>query len=193
MQAGVLTQEQLNEALKKQHELGLRLGATLIELKFTNENEIVEALHQQMGFPIARIREAKLAPEVISLLPEAIVRKHNVVPIEFDADNPNILRVAMADPLDILAVDDLSIVTNMQIEPMVATPSDVHFGIERYYGNEQVAKMAETYSKERREQQSAREKQEEANEEVDNAPIVLLVNKIIEQPVNERCYMRVEL
>lgn len=186
MQAGVLTQEQLNEALKKQHELGLRLGATLIELKFTNENEIVEALHQQMGFPIARIREAKLAPEVISLLPEAIVRKHNVVPIEFDADNPNILRVAMADPLDILAVDDLSIVTNMQIEPMVATPSDVHFGIERYYGNEQVAKMAETYSKERREQQSAREKQEEANEEVDNAPIVLLVNKIIEQAVNER-------
>lgn len=184
--AGVLTQEQLGEALKKQRELGLRLGETLIELKFTNENEIVEALHQQMGFPIAHIREAKLAPEVIALLPEPIVRKHNVVPIELDEDNPNILRVAMADPLDILAIDDLGIVTNMQIEAMVATPSDVHFGIERYYGNEQVAKMAETYSKERREQQSAREKQEESNDEVDNAPIVLLVNKIIEQAVNER-------
>lgn len=184
--AGVVTQEQLGEALKKQRELGLRLGQTLIELKFTNENEIAEALHQQMGFPIAHIREAKLAPEVIALLPEAIVRKHNVLPVELDEDNPNILRVAMSDPLDILAMDDLGIVTNMQIEAMVATPSDVHFGIERYYGNEQVAKMAETYSKERREQQSAREKQEEANEEVDNAPIVLLVNKIIEQAVNER-------
>lgn len=184
--AGVVTQEQLREALKKQRELGLRLGETLIELKFTDENEITEALHHQMGFPIARIREAKLAPEVIALLPEAIVRKHNVVPIEVDVENPNILRVAMADPLDILAIDDLGIVTNMQIEPMVATPSDIHFGIERYYGNEQVAKMAETYSKERREQQNAREKQEDANEEVDNAPIVLLVNKIIEQAVNER-------
>ena len=114
------------------------------------------------------------------------MRKHNVLPVELDEDNPNILRVAMSDPLDILAMDDLGIVTNMQIEAMVATPSDVHFGIERYYGNEQVAKMAETYSKERREQQSAREKQEETNEEVDNAPIVLLVNKIIEQAVNER-------
>lgn len=52
--------------------------------------------------------------------------------------------------MDIIAIDDLAIVTNMQIEAMVATPSDVRFGIERYYGNEQVAKMAETYSKERR-------------------------------------------
>lgn len=184
--AGVITQEQLGEALKKQRELGMLLGETLIELKFTDENEITEALHRQMGFPIAHIREAKLAPEVISLLPEAIVRRHNVVPIEVDKENPNILRVAMADPMDILAIDDLGIVTNMQIEPMVATPSDIHFAIERYYGNEQVAKMAENYSKERREQQSAREKQDESNDEVDNAPIVLLVNKIIEQAVNER-------
>ncbi len=184
--AGVISEEQLMEALKKQRELGLRLGETLIELKFTNENEIAEALHQQMGFPIAKIREAKLMPEVVALLPESIVRKHNVVPFELDEDNPNILRVAMADPLDIIAIDDLSIITNMQIEAMVATPSDVIFGIERYYGNEQVAKMAETYSKERREQQNAREKQEESNEDVDNAPIVLLVNKIIEQAVNER-------
>lgn len=185
--ANVITAEQLQDALKKQREMGLRLGETLIEMQFTDEQEIAEALHQQMGFPIAKIREAKLAQEIISLLPEGIVRRHNVVPFELDPENPNILRVAMADPLDILAIDDLSIVTNMQIEPMVATPSDVHFAIERYYGNEQAAKMAESYSKERREQQIAREKQQlEDNDEVDNAPIVLLVNKIIEQAVNER-------
>lgn len=184
--AGVITDEQLGQALKKQRELGLRLGETLIELKMTDENEIAEALHQQMGLPLARIREAKLAPEIIALAPENIVRKHNVLPFELDEENPNILRVAMSDPLDIIAIDDLSIVTNMQIDVMVATPSDIHFGIERYYGNEQVAKMADAYSKERREQQSAREKQEEGNDEVDNAPIVLLVNKIIEQAVNER-------
>lgn len=184
--AGVITDEQLGQALKKQRELGLRLGETLIELKMTDENEIAEALHQQMGLPLARIREAKLAPEIIALVPENIVRKHNVLPFELDEENPNILKVAMSDPLDIIAIDDLSIVTNMQIDVMVATPSDIHFGIERYYGNEQVAKMADAYSKERREQQSAREKQEEGNEEVDNAPIVLLVNKIIEQAVNER-------
>lgn len=185
--AGVITAEQLQEALAKQRELKLRLGETLVELKFTDEQEIAEALHRQMGFPIAKIREARLSPDVIGLLPESIVRKHNVLPFEIDGNNPNILRVAMSDPLDILAVDDLAIVTNMQIDVMVATPSDIYFGIERYYGNSQVSKMAEEYTKEKREQQSAREKQQvEDNDEVDNAPIVLLVNKIIEQAVNER-------
>ena len=104
--AGVITAEQLSDALTKQCELGMRLGETLVELKFTDENEIAEALHRQMGFLIAKIREAKLAPEVIGLLPENIVRKHNVLPFELDPDNPNILRVAMADPLDIIAIDD---------------------------------------------------------------------------------------
>ena len=186
VEAGVITAEQLGEALQKQRELGLRLGETLIELKITDENKIVEALHDQMGFEIAHIREAKLAPEVIALLAEPIVRKYNVLPIEIDPENPTVLRVAMSDPLDFLATDDLGIVTNMKIDVMVATPSDIRFGIERYYGNEQVAKMAEAYSNERREQQAAKEKQDESNEEVDNAPIVLLVNKIIEQAVIER-------
>ncbi|MCR5692213.1 MAG: Flp pilus assembly complex ATPase component TadA [Eubacterium sp.] len=186
--AGVISIEQLGEALKKQKENGKRLGETLIDLGYTDEGEITEAIHKQMGYPIAKIREAKLQPEVIALLQESIVRKHNVLPFEVDPNNPNILRVAMEDPMNMLAVDDLSIVTNMQIEPMVATPSDIRFGIERYYGNEQVAKMADAYTKERREQMSARGIQEDSanNEEVDSAPIVVLVNKIIEQAVNER-------
>ena len=70
---------------------------------------------------------------------------------------------------------------------MLATASDIHFGIERYYGNELVAKMADAFSEERKKQQEARGRHpEEENEEVDNAPIVVLVNKIIEQAVNER-------
>lgn len=178
--AGVVTSEQLGEALKKQRELGLKLGETLIELKFTDENEIVEALHQQMGYPVAKIREAKIAPEVISLLPETIVRKHNVVPFEVDPDNPNILRVAMADPMDIIAIDDLAIVTNMQIEAMVATPSDVRFGIERYYGNEQVAKNGRNIFQRAQGAAECQRKTGEANEEVDNAPDCFTgINKIM--------------
>ncbi len=185
--ANVITQEQLTEALGKQKEMGMRLGETLVELKFTTEDEIAEALHQQMKIPLAKIREAKLAPEVISILPENMVRKHRLVPFELDEENPNILRVAMADPLDIIAVDDLSIITNMQIEIMVATPSEVDYAIEKYYGNEQSAKLAESYSQERQEKaQKLKGKKEEENVEVDNSPIVLLVNKIIEQAVNER-------
>ena len=188
IEANVITQEQLMQALAKQKEIGKRLGETLIEMKLTDEMEIAEAIGQQMKLKIAKIREAKLAPEVIALLPENIVRKHNAVPFEVDEDNPNILRVAMADPLDIIAVDALSIIANMQIEPMVATPSDIMYAIEKYYGNEQSAKLAESYSQERAEksQKLKGNKEDEGNDEVDNSPIVLLVNKIIEQAVNER-------
>ncbi len=182
----VITGEQLMEALKKQRESGKRLGQVLLDLKFTTESEIAEALHRQMRIPLAKIREAKIPGEVISLLSQALVSRHTLIPFEIDPNNPNILRVAMSDPLDIIAIDDISIITNMQIEPMVATTSDILFGIERYYGNEQAIRMAETYSKERAEQASQREKEQESNEEVDNAPIVLLVNKIIEQAINER-------
>ena len=176
------------EALGKQKESGKRLGELLVDLRFTDEMEIVEAMAQQMKIPVAKIREAKLAPEVIALLPENIVRKHQVVPFELDENNPNILRVAMSDPLDIIAADDLSIITNMQIEVMAATASDVMYAIEKYYGNEQSAKLADSFAQERMEKDKKLkgDKAEEGNDEVDNSPIVLLVNKIIEQAVNER-------
>ncbi len=188
VEAGVITNDQLMEALGKQKESGKRLGELLVDLRFTDEMEIAEAMAQQMKIPVAKIREAKLAPEVIALLPENIVRKHQVVPFELDENNPNILRVAMSDPLDIIAADDLSIITNMQIEVMAATASDVTYAIEKYYGNEQSAKLADSFAQERMEKDKKLkgDKAEEGNDEVDNSPIVLLVNKIIEQAVNER-------
>lgn len=188
VEANVITNDQLMEALAKQKESGKRLGELLVDLKFTDEMEITEAMAQQMKIPVAKIREAKLAPEVIALLPESIVRKHQVVPFDLDENNPNVLRVAMSDPLDIIAADDLSIVTNMQIEVMAATASDVTYAIEKYYGNEQSAKLADSFAQERMEKDKKLkgDKEEEGNEEVDNSPIVLLVNKIIEQAVNER-------
>ncbi len=184
--ANIITQEQLMEALEEQRKTGKRLGEVLVDMKFTDETEIAEAMSQQMKIPLAKIREAKLAPEIIELLPENIVRKNNVIPFEVDENNPNILRIAMADPLDIIAVDDISIITNMQIEIMVATPSDVAYAIEKYYGNEQSAKLAESFAQERMDKNQKLKKEEDGNDEVDNSPIVLLVNKIIEQAVNER-------
>lgn len=184
--ANIINQEQLMTALEEQRKTGKRLGEVLVELNYTDETEIAEAMSQQMKIPLAKIREAKLAQEIIELLPENIVRKNNVIPFELDENNPNILRIAMADPLDIIAVDDISIITNMQIDIMVATPSDIMYAIEKYYGNEQSAKLAESFAQERMDKNQKLKKEEDGNDEVDNSPIVLLVNKIIEQAVNER-------
>ncbi len=189
VEAGVLTDAQLQEALGKQKEIGKRLGEVLVEMQLTDENEIAEALHKQLRIPIAKIREAKIDPAVLEMLPENIIRKHTLVPFEVDPENPNVLRVAMSDPLDIIAMDDMMIVSNMQIEPMVATVADVNYVIEKFFGSEQAQNLADSYTKERAEklgQQTLGDDASDEDDDVKDAPIVQLVNKIIEQAINER-------
>lgn len=183
--AKVITEEQLMEALKAQKNMGGKLGATLINLKFTTENDIAIALQHQLNIDMVRLTDIRIADEILKLVSESVLRKHNIIPFEFKNGNANILRVAMADPMDIVAIDDISIITSFQIEPVVATPADVAAAIDRYYGNAEAMKVAERYTKERQEQYSSQEK-EEQNEDVSNAPIVQLVTKIIEQAVHQR-------
>lgn len=185
--AGVLTEVQLQEALKKQKLKQQKLGVTLIDLGFTTEEQIANALHKQLNLELVRLSELRIPDEILALVNEAVLRKHSLIPFEFNKSNANILRVAMADPLDIVAIDDISIVTSFQIEPVVSTPRDVAAAIDRYYGNVEAMKVAERYTKERQEQYAHKAKEEEAQQEdVNNAPIVQLVTKIIEQAVRQR-------
>lgn len=185
--AGVITEEQLVVALKKQKEKQQKLGRVLIDMGFTTEEQIAGALCKQLNLDMVNLSEIRITEDVLRLVNEEVLRKHSFIPFEFKKNNANILRVAMADPLDIIAIDDISIVTNLQIEPVVATQRDVAAAIDRYYGNKEAMKVAERYTKERQEQYGTKEKDtEENNKDVDNAPIVQLVNKIIEQAVHMR-------
>jgi type IV pilus assembly protein PilB len=185
--ANTLTEEQLQDALAKQKGTGKRLGDMLIELKYTTEMEIAEAIAGQLNMDMVNLAEAKIEEDILRLVNEPVLRKYSAIPLEYDSQNPNILRLAMSDPLNIIAVDDISIITNLQIEPVVATPSDINDAIERLYGSEEAMKMAETYAKERAEQFGGKEKQEDdTDDSVNSAPIVQLTTKIIEQAVRER-------
>jgi type IV pilus assembly protein PilB len=136
---------------------------------------------------MVHLSELRIPEDVLRLVNESVLRKHSFIPFEFKKNNANILRVAMADPLDIVAIDDISIVTNFQIEPVVSTPKDVASAIDRYYGNVEAMKVAERYTRERQEQYNAKEKEEDTlSEDINNAPIVQLVTKIIEQAVRQR-------
>ncbi len=185
--ADVLTEAQLTEALKKQKEKQQKLGVTLIDMGFTTEEQIANALHKQLNLEMVHLSELRIPEDVLRLVNESVLRKHSFIPFEFKENNANILRVAMADPLDIVAIDDISIVTNFQIEPVVSTPKDVASAIDRYYGNVEAMKVAERYTRERQEQYNAKEKEEDTlSEDINNAPIVQLVTKIIEQAVRQR-------
>lgn len=184
---GVITEEQLEEALSRQKVMGKKLGAILVELNITTEDDIVTALQRQLALDRVKLSEIKIPEEILKLVREDVLRKNTLIPFAFSIENMNVLRVAMADPLDIVATDDLAILTNFQIEPVIATSADIVKAIDRYFGNTEAMKVAERFAKERKEKKEEKRKEEEVeNLDVSNAPIVQLVNKIIEQAARKR-------
>ncbi|WP_310605626.1 GspE/PulE family protein [Anaerosporobacter sp.] len=181
-----ITQEQLIGALAKQKETHKKLGETLVDMNMISEQDIVEALHTQLGLDVINLSKIRIEESVIRLANENILHKYMMIPYEFKENDPNVLRVAMADPLDIVAIDDLAIVTNYQIEAVVATETEIAATIEKYYGNAEAMAVAERYSKERENLYQNLEVKEEDRDDVKNSPIVLLVKKIIEQAVRQR-------
>ena len=190
--AGVISQDQLVKALQvqKTEKQGERLGVVLIDLGFTDEKQIVEALKAQLKIQSIDLSTLRIPEEIIRLLDEAVLRKYNLIPFKFNEKNPNLLCVAMSDPLDIRAMDDVSIITGCQVERFAATPSDIAAAIDRYYGNAEALRVAEQYTREKQEQAKARAALDpgSGNDEnnVQQAPIVKLLGQIIEQAVHKR-------
>ena len=183
--AGAITEEQLQEGLAKQKETGRKLGNALVDLGFISNDMLITVLTTQLGIDYIELKGAKIEDKVIHMVPESMVTKYQAIPIEVDPDNPNILKVAMADPMDIMAMDDIGLVTNLQVEPMLASEEGIKNTIDKYYGSAQAMEAAEAY---RQEQQSVLggDDEDNSNDEVDNSPIVLLVKQIIEGGVRQR-------
>ena len=178
----------MEEALKKQKEAGngQKLGMTLVDMGIMNDEIIAEALCHQMGLERVHLAGITIEDEVLALVDEKVLRKYMLLPYEFAPDNPNVLRVAFSDPLDMIAMDDLSIITGMQIEVRVTTVKDVSQALDRFYGNSEAMKVADQFAAERREKYGNNKEGKEESEEVKQAPIVRLVNQIIEQAVHKR-------
>lgn len=184
--AKVISEEGLKKALFEQKNRKQKLGETLIDLGLTTELEIATALHQQLGFDMISLLGKKIEDEICKLVGDQILRKHMVIPFEYKDNNPNVLRVAMADPLDMVAIDDIGIVTGLQIEPVIATPREIAAAIDKFYGNSEVMAVADRYTKERQVLFEVKEDNTVNNEDIENSPIVILVKTMIEQAVRQR-------
>lgn len=181
----LITEEQLNYALKEQKKKKLKIGEILIDLGFIDEITIAKVLERQLKVERIQLASYVIGPDILKLVNEQILRKYMFMPFEFHKTNPNVLRVAMADPLDIIAIDDLAIITNLKIEPTVSTPKEIATAIDKYYGNAEAKAVAERYSKEKETQNKGKE-EEAVVDDINNSPIVLLVKAIIEQAVRQR-------
>lgn len=184
---GIVTDKQLEATVAIQQKTKQRLGDILIETGITTETQITNALHSQLGIDMIELRGIKIPPEVIGLVSGSILRKHKVLPVGFDEKDSNALILAMADPLDMVAQDDIAIITNRRIEPRVATVGAINSVLDRYFGNEEAMTAAEQYTKEREQQlQLMEEAAMQAELELNSAPIVQLVKTMIEQAVRQR-------
>lgn len=180
----VITEEQLEQALPVARKNGKKIGETLIEMGMTTENEIAKALAIQLQLELVDLSKINIPEDMLRLVSDSVLRKHIMIPYAYDENNPNVVHIAMSDPMDMLALDDFSIITNLQPEPAVATAREVMLALDKYYGDSEAVKAAQEYAKER--EDLAHKNDDENSSDVSNSPVVLLVNSIIEQAARLR-------
>jgi type II secretory ATPase GspE/PulE/Tfp pilus assembly ATPase PilB-like protein len=129
---GLISDDQLRTALKYQKEKGKMLGRALIDLDFLNEQEMIRALGENLGVQYVSLKTYRIDPEVISLIPEHIARGHQVLPL-FRIDNT--LTVGMVNPLDVVAIDSITRVTQFKVSPVVCSEVDLREAVDYHYGH----------------------------------------------------------
>lgn len=180
---GAITQIQLEGALAMQKEKKKRLGQLLVDEGMTTEDAIARALSRQLGYDMIDLNNVVLTEDMQQLINVNIMKKYMAVPFEIPSHAPNMVRVAMADPMDLMAIDDINIVTNLQVEPVVATPTAINRIIDKYFGQDEISSKLDEYTKEK---ETLAEKEDMYSEDVNNSPIVQLVHSMIEQAVRQR-------
>ncbi|RDV83275.1 type II secretion system protein GspE [Ammonifex thiophilus] len=172
LEEGLITREQLEEALKIQARTGELLGQVLVRMGAISE----EDLNRALGISPSVTRELRVPPELLSLVPEELARNRKVFPLKKEG---NRLFLLMANPLDITTIDDLRLLTGLEVEPVRAEEREIRALINRHYGLPEVERALEELGV------SAEETEiEEAL--VDRAPIVQLVNSLISGAVDEQ-------
>jgi len=126
----LITPAQLQKALEEQKRSGGRLGANLCKLGFIKEEQLTEFLSKQYGIPAVNLKEFEIDPDVVKLIPEEVARKHMAIPISRSGST---LIVAMADPSNIFAQDDIKFLTGYNVEVVVAPENSIKEAIDQYY------------------------------------------------------------
>ncbi|MDO4276903.1 MAG: ATPase, T2SS/T4P/T4SS family [Eubacteriales bacterium] len=181
----VLTEEDLQKALAKQRGSGKKIGEVLVDEGFITEDMIVRALQMQLGLKVVQLTGVNIPKEVRNLVNVDLLKKYVAVPFELDPYNANILHLAMSDPMDMAAIDDISIVTNLQVEPYIASNRDILAAIDRCYGASETMNAAKRFTQERALLRGNMTEDEDETD-VSDAPIVQLVRSLLEQAIRQR-------
>jgi type IV pilus assembly protein PilB len=171
--SGIITDIQLKEALGEQSKTKQKLGDLLISQGYVTEQQLIEVLEFQLGIPHVNLSKYNIEPAIIQIIPESLARRYQAIPLHKDGTK---LMVAMADPLDYFALEELRMTTGYRIEPAISSKDELQRAIARHYGlqdsmNQMMVDLPT--NDEIRETEITNE----------DAPIVRLVNQMIQQAV----------
>lgn len=179
---GKITEKQLENALKSQKQTGKKLGEELVYKNYVTEMDIIEVLEFQMGIPHIDLEKYFIDPDVVNLIPETLARKYILIPIKKDRGK---LIVAMADPLNLFAIDDVKMATGLDVEPAISIKKNLLDSIEQYYGKKSAEKAIEDLKDQYNIELTA-DLDDELLNEINNAPVVRLVNSFIKQAISSK-------
>src|SRR5689334_19623554 len=183
----VITSEQLQQALKTQKEGNSRLGSALVKLGYLTDEDVTNFLSRQYGVPAINLSYFEIDPAVVKLIPHETAKRYQILPLSRVGAS---LTIAMVDPTNVFAMDDIKFMTGFNIEPVVASEAAIMEGIEKAYqagGEDDLEKVMASVSEMEADVELAAEEEEMGLEQLekvaDEAPIVKLVNIILTDAV----------
>lgn len=176
LEAGVITGEQLREALLDQQTSKKRLGRILIEKGYAIEEKVMDVLEEQLGIFQINLNSYDIDPEVATSIPLSLARRYQAIPV---GKKGNRILLAMSDPMDLMAIDDIGMVTGAEINPVIASERAIIGAINQFFGIKE--SMESTFA----ENITGTEEVERLKALEENAPIVKVVNSLIQRAVNE--------
>src|SRR3989454_8459840 len=187
IKAGLLTPQKLQEALEYQKTNGGKLGLNLVKLGFVKEEDITRVLSQQYGVPAINLTKVEVDDTVVKLIPSEVAQKYLIMPVSRTGAT---LTIAMVDPTNVFAMDDIKFMTGYNVEPVVASEVAIKEAIDRYYGSIHALELKKVMDEMAQEDQDQSQNLEllEEEQEVDlakleaateEAPVVRLVNLIL--------------
>ncbi len=179
LEGGLVTHEQLGGAIEEQQKLGRSLGRVLVDLGILTESQLVAALATQIGMQFVDLSDYAVDGSAVSRISDAVCRRHTALPIGYDDGK---LLVAMADPANVFALDDIRSISGMEVKPVVATKPDVLAAINKYHrGDAEMDDLTMALDVTNEEDDLSKIK-----EVVEDAPIVKFVNLLITQAIQDR-------
>ncbi len=181
IERGLVTQDQLDEALRQQRVSSERLGTLLVQLGYVSEDQLTDVVSERLGIPRVSLSAMVIDPQVIQRLPVETARRYSLIPIFVIG---NTMTLAMADPLNIIAIDEIKYQTGLDVKRAIATESEIKEAIEEYYSvADSLQEIVSSHAAQ--ELTVGREAAVEINEEADS-PIIRLVNLIVSKAIRDR-------